>query len=160
VALKIFDHGEHALGCLFGGHAIISSRPSYGLGLSRPRDHYRTRRRDSRFFFFSFFTKWRKRILATSQILPVFFPTGEGWIYYCQTTVTTEIERFVECLNHSTKSEKHSAQSLSSVILSKESSTNNILATTSLPSTFYRALGKEKRPSRRRITETALCRVF
>jgi hypothetical protein len=62
--------------------------------------------------------------------------------------------------------EKHSAKSLSSVVLGKEGSANSISAKTSLPSTFYRALGKnfaecqsvlgkEKRLSRCRVTETA-----
>jgi hypothetical protein len=77
---------------------------------------------------------------------------------------TTGIERFVECLKHSAKPEKHSAKTLPSVTLGKESSANSTSATTSLLSTFYRALGKdfaecqsvlskEKRPSRHRVTE-------
>jgi hypothetical protein len=69
---------------------------------------------------------------------------------------------------HSAKPKKHSAYSLSSVTLKKESSVNSTSATTSLPSTFYRALDKdfafvecqsvldkEKQPSRRLVTETA-----
>jgi hypothetical protein len=51
---------------------------------------------------------------------------------------TTGIERFAECLKHSAKPEKHSANTLPSVTLGKESSTNSTSATTSLPSTFYR----------------------
>jgi hypothetical protein len=84
----------------------------------------------------------------------------------CAGIFTTRIEGFAECLKHSAKPEKHSAKSLPSVTLGKESSTNSTSATTSLPSTFYRALskdfaecqsvlGKEKRLSRRRVTETA-----
>jgi hypothetical protein len=72
---------------------------------------------------------------------------------------TTEIER-------SAKPGKHWAKALPSVTLGKESSANSTSVTTSLSSTFYRALdkdfvecqsvlGKEKRPSRRRVTETA-----
>jgi hypothetical protein len=38
--------------------------------------------------------------------------------------------------------EKHSAKTLSSVALDKEISANSTSAMTSLPSTFYRALGK------------------
>jgi hypothetical protein len=40
------------------------------------------------------------------------------------------------------------------VTLGKEGSANSTSATTSLSSTFYRALGKEKRPSRRLVPET------
>jgi hypothetical protein len=69
---------------------------------------------------------------------------------------------FVEChYQHG----KHSAKSLSSVTLGKESSANCTSATASLPSTFYRVLdkdyaecrsvlGKEKPPLRRLVTET------
>jgi hypothetical protein len=81
-------------------------------------------------------------------------------------TNVTGIDHFVECLKHSVKPEKHSAKSLPSVTLGKESSANSTSTTASLPSTFYRALdkdfakcqsvlGKEKRSSRRRVTETA-----
>jgi hypothetical protein len=47
------------------------------------------------------------------------------------------------------------AKSLPSVALGKESSANSTSAMASLSSTFYRALNKEKRSSRRRVTETA-----
>jgi hypothetical protein len=63
---------------------------------------------------------------------------------------TSGIGCFIECLKHSTKHEKHSAKSLPSVALGKEGSTNSTSAKASLSSTFSRALGKEKRPSRRR----------
>jgi hypothetical protein len=56
---------------------------------------------------------------------------------------TTGIDRFAECLKHSAKPEKHSGKSLPSVTLGKERSANCTSATTSLPSTFCRALGKE-----------------
>jgi hypothetical protein len=82
-----------------------------------------------------------------------------------QRTLTTEIGCFAECLKHSAKPDKHSAKTLPSVTLGKESSANSTLATTSLSSTFYRALGKdfaechsvlgkEKPPSQRLVTET------
>jgi hypothetical protein len=78
---------------------------------------------------------------------------------------TTGIGRFAECLKHSTNPEKHSTKSLPSVTLGKEGSSNSTSAMASLPSTFYRALGKyfaechsvlgkEKSPSRRLVTET------
>jgi hypothetical protein len=47
-----------------------------------------------------------------------------------------------QLLKHSAKHEKHSAKPLPSVTLVKESSANYTSATASLPSTFYRALGK------------------
>jgi hypothetical protein len=63
--------------------------------------------------------------------------------------------------NHSAKPEKHSANTLPSVTLGKESSANSTSATASLSSTFYRdfvecqsVLGKEKRSSRCLVTET------
>jgi hypothetical protein len=81
-------------------------------------------------------------------------------------TITTGIEHFAECLKHSAKPEKHSTKSLSTLTLGKEISANSTSATASLPSTFYRALGKvfaechsvlgkENRSSRRLVTETA-----
>jgi hypothetical protein len=57
------------------------------------------------------------------------------WLLY-----TTVIGRFTECLKHSAKPDKHSAKTLPSVTLGKESSANNTSATASLPSTFYQAL--------------------
>jgi hypothetical protein len=72
---------------------------------------------------------------------------------------TTGIDVFAECLNHS-------ANSLPSVALDKEGSAHSASTKPSLPSTLFRALdkdfvecqevlGKEKQPSRRRVTETA-----
>jgi hypothetical protein len=72
---------------------------------------------------------------------------------------------FAECLRHSAKHIKHSANTLPSVTLGKERSVNCTSATASLPSTFCRALGKdfaechlvlgkEKSPSRRQVTVT------
>jgi hypothetical protein len=77
----------------------------------------------------------------------------------------TGIGRFVEYLKHSAKPNKHSAKTLPSVTLGKESSANSTSATASLSSTFYRAvdkyftkchsvLEKEKPSSRRLVTET------
>jgi hypothetical protein len=57
--------------------------------------------------------------------------------------ITTGIMCFAKCLKHSANPEKHSAKSLPSVVLGKEGSANSILAKASLPSTFYRALGKD-----------------
>jgi hypothetical protein len=73
--------------------------------------------------------------------------------------LTTGIGLFAECL------EKHSTKTLSSMTLEKESSANSTSVTSSLPSTFYRTLGKdfvechyvldkEKTSSRRLVTET------
>jgi hypothetical protein len=78
---------------------------------------------------------------------------------------TTGNSLFVECLKHSAKPGKHSAKALPSVTLDKESSVKCTSATTSLPSNFYRALGKDfvechtvlgkvKSSSRRLVTET------
>jgi hypothetical protein len=80
---------------------------------------------------------------------------------------TTEIGLFAECLKQSAKPGKHSAKSLTSVTLDKESSANSTSATASLSSTFYWALdkdfvechsvlGKEKPLSRRLVTKTVL----
>jgi hypothetical protein len=78
---------------------------------------------------------------------------------------TTGISFLAECLKHSVKPRKHSTKALPSVTLGKESSVNCTSTTASLPSTFYRALGKgftewhsllgkEKLPSRRLVTAT------
>jgi hypothetical protein len=78
-----------------------------------------------------------------------------------QSSKTTGIDGFAECLKHSAKPEKHSAKTLPSVALGKEGSTHSTSAKPSLPSTFSRALnkdfaecqtilGKEKPSSRRR----------
>jgi hypothetical protein len=75
--------------------------------------------------------------------------------------ITTGIMCFAECLKHSANPKKYSVKSLPSVVLGKEGSVNSLSAKTSLPSTFYRTLGKdfaecqsvlgkEKRLSRRR----------
>jgi hypothetical protein len=77
---------------------------------------------------------------------------------------TTRNRLFAECLKHSAKPGKHLAKALLSVTLGKESSVNCTSATTSLPSTFYQALGKyfveyhkvlgkEKSPSRWLVME-------
>jgi hypothetical protein len=63
---------------------------------------------------------------------------------------TSGIGCFAKCLKHSAKPEKHSAKYLPSVALGKEGSMNSTSIKASLPSTFSRALGKEKRPSWRR----------
>jgi hypothetical protein len=80
-------------------------------------------------------------------------------------TTTAGHSSFAECFRHSTNTRKHSTNALSSVTLGKEVSANYTSATTSLPSTFCRALGKdfaechlvlgkEKSLSRRQVTVT------
>jgi hypothetical protein len=66
----------------------------------------------------------------------------------------TGISSFAVCLRHTAKAILYSAKSLPSVTLDKERSANYTSATASLPSTFCRALGKEKSPSRRQVTVT------
>jgi hypothetical protein len=78
---------------------------------------------------------------------------------------TTGISSFAVCLRHTAKANLHSANALPSLTLGKERSVNCTSATTSLPSTICRALGKdfaecqmtlskEKSPSRRQVTVT------
>jgi hypothetical protein len=105
--------------------------------------------------------KSRKGMRLSCVLQIIFCPLISSLIY------TTGFGIFADCLKHSEKPRKHSAKSLPSVILDKESSANSTSATTaSLPSTFYRALdkdfaechlvlGKEKSTSRRLVTETA-----
>jgi hypothetical protein len=72
----------------------------------------------------------------------------------CGVWLTTRHNCFAECFRHSAKPRKHPAKSLPSVTLDKEVSTNCTSATTSLSSTFYRALSIEKSLSRRQVTMT------
>jgi hypothetical protein len=78
---------------------------------------------------------------------------------------TTGHSFFAECRRHSAKAILHSTKALPSVTLGKERSANCTSATTSLTSTFCRALGKdfaechltlgkEKSLSRRQVTVT------
>jgi hypothetical protein len=67
---------------------------------------------------------------------------------------TTGHSSFAVCLRHSAKAILHSVKTLPSVTLGKERSANYTSAAVSLPSTFCRALGKEKSPSRRQVTVT------
>jgi hypothetical protein len=67
---------------------------------------------------------------------------------------TTGISFFAVCSKHTAKAILHSAKALPSVTLGKERSANCTSATASLPSTFCRALGKEKSPSWRQVTVT------
>jgi hypothetical protein len=55
---------------------------------------------------------------------------------------TTEINRFVECLKHSTKPLKHSVKALPSVTFGKKVSANSASAKPFLSSAFSRALDK------------------
>jgi hypothetical protein len=59
-------------------------------------------------------------------------------------TYTTGIAFFAECLRHSAKAILHSAKALPSVTLGKEHSTNISSAKGSLPSAFFRTVGKGK----------------
>ena len=60
-----------------------------------------------------------------------------------QVTTTTENSRFAVCHKHSAKPKKHSAKDLSSATLDKQHTASIVLANGSLPSVFYRALGKD-----------------
>ena len=73
--------------------------------------------------------------------------------------ITTGFRFFAECLRHSAKAKLHLAKPLPSAALSKEHTAKNWSAKPSLPSVFYRALGKEKRPSRRRPRWQSFCQV-
>ena len=57
-------------------------------------------------------------------------------------TLTTGFRFFAECLRHSAKAKLHSAKPLPSTALDKEHTAKNWSAKPSLPSVFYRALGK------------------
>jgi hypothetical protein len=92
------------------------------------------------------------------------------YIKKCHTTYTTGFRSFAECLRHSAKPWKHSAKALPGVTPGKGHSVVIIPAKTSLPSAFYRALGKgfaqcqirhSAKKSRRDgvRTVTALCRA-
>jgi hypothetical protein len=54
---------------------------------------------------------------------------------------------FAECLRHSAKQHKRSAKILPSVALGKEETAKKGSAKISLPSIFYRALGKVRAPN-------------
>ena len=59
-----------------------------------------------------------------------------------QVTTTTENSRFAVCHKHLAKPKKHSAKDLSSVTLGKQHTASTVPVNISLPSVFYRALGK------------------
>ena len=59
------------------------------------------------------------------------------------TKFTTGNSRFVACHMHSAKPKKHSAKDLPSITLNKQHITSTVPANGSLPSVFYRALGKD-----------------
>ena len=91
---------------------------------------------------------------------------GRSW----QLGYTTGFRFFAECLRHSAKVKLHSAKPLSSAVLGKEHG-KKLIDKTLFAECFFighsakalpralRALGKEKRPSRRRIRWRWLCRV-
>jgi hypothetical protein len=99
---------------------------------------------------------WKKRGALSSE----WVAKTNTFLDHAFARYTTGIERFAECLKHSANPKKHSAKSLPSAALGKEGLANNTSAKASLPSTFYRALGKvfvecqtilgkENQPSRR-----------
>jgi hypothetical protein len=59
------------------------------------------------------------------------------------TNITTGIAFFAECLRHSAKAILHSAKALPSVTLGKEHSAKISSAKGSLPSAYFRTLGKD-----------------
>ena len=56
--------------------------------------------------------------------------------------ITTELLEFAECPKHSAKDIKHSANGSPSVTLGEQHSPKTVTAKPTLPSVFYRALGK------------------
>jgi len=60
----------------------------------------------------------------------------------CDVTITTGFRHFAECLMHSAKATLSSAKPLPRAALGKEPPIKNPSAKNSLPSAFYRALGK------------------
>ena len=60
-----------------------------------------------------------------------------------QVTTTTRNSRFAVCHRHLAKPKKHSAKDLSSVTLDKQHMASTVPANGSLPSVFYRPLGKD-----------------
>ena len=56
--------------------------------------------------------------------------------------ITTGLLEFAECPKHSAKDIKHSANGSPSVTLGEQHSPKNVTAKPTLPSVFYRALGK------------------
>jgi hypothetical protein len=92
-----------------------------------------------------------KRIFTDRKIA---FMYSCRWPRPAVLSFTTGHSSFAECLRHSAKAILYSAKALPSVTLDKERSANCTSATASLPSTFCRALGKEKSPSRCLVTVT------
>jgi hypothetical protein len=74
----------------------------------------------------------------------------EGCVHY-------RFDLFAECLKHSAKLEKHSAQALLSIALGKEGSTNSTSAKPSLPSTFF-GHSAQTLPSARQYSTKKSCR--
>ena len=64
--------------------------------------------------------------------------------FFVVVVFTTGFRRFAECLMHSAKATLPSAKPLPRAALGKEPPVKNLSAKNSLPSAFYRALGKEK----------------
>ena len=64
-------------------------------------------------------------------------------------SITTGFMLFAECQMHSAKPGKHSVKSLPSVTLGKDHSVKPLTAKGTLPSAFFRALGKDVAESRR-----------
>jgi hypothetical protein len=70
---------------------------------------------------------------------------------------TNGIDLFADCLKHSAKPEKHSAQALSSVALGKEGSANSTSAKSSLSSTFFGHLAQTLPSARQYSANKSRC---
>ena len=84
-------------------------------------------------------------IFGISEICVMF--SQNFWVVSCPVNFfndafTTENSGFAVCHRHSAKPTKHSAKALPSVTLGKQHTTSTVPANVSLPSVFYRALGK------------------
>ena len=65
-------------------------------------------------------------------------------MYVCANIIiTTGNSGFAVCHRHSANTTKHSAKALPSVTLGKQHTASTVPANVSLPSVFYRALGKD-----------------
>ena len=64
-------------------------------------------------------------------------------LFYVRVCFTTGMRKVAMCPRHTAKPKKHLAKPLSSVTLGKQHSAYTESANVSLPSVFYRALGKD-----------------
>ena len=70
--------------------------------------------------------------------------------FMCSYISTTGLPEFAECPKHSAKDIKHSANGSPSVTLGEQHSPKTVTAKPTLPSVFYRALGKAFADSNRK----------